>query len=41
LTQAKNELEYAKVPGAHDKIVVNDDLERAFGEVERFVMGEE
>lgn len=39
LAQAKNELEYAKVPGAHDKVVVNDDLERAFGEVEAFCLG--
>lgn len=41
LAQAKNELEYAKVEGAHDKIVVNDDLERAYKEVEKFCLGKE
>ncbi|KAK3306698.1 P-loop containing nucleoside triphosphate hydrolase protein [Chaetomium strumarium] len=37
LNQAKVELEYAKVPGVHDKIIVNDDLEKAYKELEEFV----
>lgn len=35
LAQAKHELDFAKT-GAHDKIVVNDDLERAWKEFEEF-----
>lgn len=38
LAQARNELEYARQPGAHDKIVVNDDLERAYGELKEWVV---
>lgn len=38
MTQAKIELEYAKTPGAHDKIVINDDKDKAFDEVESFVL---
>lgn len=37
LAQAKNELEYSKTPGVHDKILVNDDLEKAYKEFEEFV----
>lgn len=37
LRQAKLELEYADTPGVHDKIIVNDDLERAYKELEEFV----
>jgi guanylate kinase len=37
LKQAKVELEFAKT-GAHDKIVVNDDLEKAYAEVEKFCL---
>lgn len=36
LAQAKNELEFAKQPGVHDKIIVNDDLEKAWTEFEEF-----
>lgn len=36
LAQAKNELEFAKQPGAHDKIIVNDDLEKAWSDFEEF-----
>jgi len=39
LDTAEKELEYAKT-GAHDKIIVNDDLDKAFGELEEFVMAE-
>ncbi|XHF96964.1 guanylate kinase [Aspergillus wentii] len=38
LAQAKNELEYSKQPGAHDKIVVNDDLEKAYAELRDWVV---
>ncbi|PYI35068.1 guanylate kinase [Aspergillus indologenus CBS 114.80] len=38
LAQARNELEYAKEPGAHDKIVVNDDLEKAYAELRDFIV---
>jgi guanylate kinase len=37
LAQAKNELEYSKTPGVHDLIIVNDDLEKAYTELEEFV----
>ena len=40
LAQAKEELSYAKQPGAHDKIVVNDDLDRAYAELEEFCLSE-
>ncbi|GKZ18855.1 hypothetical protein AbraIFM66951_001813 [Aspergillus brasiliensis] len=38
LAQAKNELEYAKEPGAHDKVVVNDDLEKAYTELRDWIV---
>ncbi|KAF3385205.1 Guanylate kinase [Penicillium rolfsii] len=38
LAQAVNELEYSKQPGAHDKIVVNDDLEKAYAELRDWVV---
>ena len=41
LAQAKNELEYAKQPGVHDKIVVNDDLEKAWEEFRAFCVPNE
>jgi len=41
LKQAKVELEYSKTPGAHDKVVVNDDLEKAYREVKEFILGDE
>jgi len=37
LAQAKVELEFAKTPGVHDKTIVNDDLEKAYKELEEFV----
>ncbi|KAK0389812.1 hypothetical protein NLU13_3385 [Sarocladium strictum] len=37
LEQAKKELEYSKTPGVHDRIIVNDDLEKAYAEFEEFV----
>jgi guanylate kinase len=39
LEAAEKELEYAKT-GAHDKIIVNDDLDKAYAEFEDFVLGE-
>lgn len=38
LTQAEKELEYAQQPGAHDKIIVNDDLEAAFKELDEYIV---
>lgn len=40
LTQAKAELEFSKAEGVHDQIIVNDDKERAFKELDAFVFGE-
>ncbi|KAL2259762.1 hypothetical protein VTK26DRAFT_6450 [Humicola hyalothermophila] len=40
LKQAKVELEYAKTPGVHDRIIVNNDLETAYKELEEFVFAE-
>ncbi|KAI1371262.1 guanylate kinase [Hypoxylon crocopeplum] len=37
LHQAKVELEYANTPGVHDAIIVNDDLEKAYQELEEFI----
>ncbi|PQE17292.1 guanylate kinase protein [Rutstroemia sp. NJR-2017a BVV2] len=39
LAQAKLELEYSKTPGVHDVIIVNDDLEVAYQELEDFIFG--
>ncbi|ELR09046.1 hypothetical protein GMDG_03632 [Pseudogymnoascus destructans 20631-21] len=41
LQQAKAELEYSKVEGVHDKIIVNDDKQKAFEELNEFVFGKE
>ncbi|KAL3712091.1 guanylate kinase [Talaromyces marneffei ATCC 18224] len=38
LAQARNELEYSRQPGAHDKIVVNDDLEKAYTELRDWIV---
>ena len=37
LAQARNELEYSETPGVHDLIIVNDNLENAYTELEEFV----
>jgi guanylate kinase len=39
LETAKKELEYANT-GAHDKTIINDDLARAFEELEQFVLAD-
>lgn len=41
LAQAKLELEYSKTEGVHDKIIVNDDLEVAYRELEEYIFGTE
>lgn len=38
LAQAKNEIEFSRVPGVHDRIIVNDDLDRAYGELKEFIV---
>lgn len=38
LAQAKNEIEYCKNEGKNDKVIVNDDLNRAYKELDEWVM---
>lgn len=38
LAQAKNEIEYCKTEGKDDKVVINDDLDRAFKDLDSWVM---
>lgn len=40
LEAAKKEMEYAKT-GAHDKIIINDDLNKAYKEMKEFIFSEE
>ena len=40
LDQADKEMAFAKEEGAHDKVVVNDDLEIAYRQVEGWVLNE-
>lgn len=40
LAQAKKEIAFAQTPGVHDKIVVNDDLDRAYEEVRKWIVEE-
>lgn len=37
LNRARDELEYADTPGVHDIIIVNDDLDSAYKELEDYV----
>jgi guanylate kinase len=37
LQQAHNELEYSKTPGVHDKVIINDDLDKAYKELEDYI----
>ena len=37
LAQANKELEYSETPNVHDLIIVNDDLETAYKELESFI----
>lgn len=39
LETARRELEYAEQQGSHDAIIVNDDLDKAYAELEAFVLG--
>lgn len=39
LDQAIKELDYASLPGSHDRIIVNDDLETCYGEFHDYIMG--
>ncbi|KAK6517268.1 guanylate kinase [Arthrobotrys megalospora] len=39
LAQAEKELEFAETPGVHDKIIVNDDLAKAYDELESHILG--
>ncbi len=41
LQQATKEIEFAKTPGVHDQIIVNDDLEKAWREFKAFCVPEE
>lgn len=36
LKQAEKEMEFAKTPGVHDQVIVNDDLEKAWEEFRAF-----
>lgn len=38
LQQAERELEYSKVEGVHEKVIVNDDVDRAYKELEEWVV---
>lgn len=38
LEQAIKELEFAEQPGVHDKAVVNDTLDRAYKELDEYIM---
>ncbi|RJE25630.1 guanylate kinase [Aspergillus sclerotialis] len=38
LDQAKKELEFSKQPGSHDKLVVNNDLEKAYEELRDWIV---
>ncbi|KAM3514358.1 hypothetical protein MY11210_002033 [Beauveria gryllotalpidicola] len=37
LAQANKELEYSQTPGVHDLVIVNDDLETAYKELDAFI----
>ena len=38
LETAKKELEYAEQEGSHDKIIVNDDIDKAYAELESYLL---
>ena len=40
LKQAEVEMEFAKEKGIHDKVVVNDELDKAYREVEAWIVDE-
>lgn len=39
LKQAEKEMAYSSTPGVHDLVIVNDDLETAYAELEKYVVG--
>lgn len=39
LDRARRELDFAETAGFFDRVIVNDDLERAYVDLERFVFG--
>ncbi|KAF3924275.1 hypothetical protein ABW21_db0205674 [Orbilia brochopaga] len=39
LAQAEKELRFAKTPGFHDKVIVNDELDTAYEELEGHILG--
>ena len=39
LLQAEKEMEYSQTEGVHDVIIVNEDLEKAYAELEKFIWG--
>ena len=41
LTTALKEIAYAKQPGVHDLVIVNDDVDRAYKLLEKIALGEE
>lgn len=41
LKQAEAEMSFAKEEGIHDKVVVNDELDRAYKEVENWIVDED
>ena len=40
LQQAEREIEYSTQPGSHDKIVINDDLDKAYEELRNWIVDE-
>lgn len=38
LAQAENEMEFAKLPGSHDKTIVNEKLDTAYAELREWVV---
>jgi guanylate kinase len=41
LATALKEIEFAKEPNVHDLVIVNDDLDRAYGVFKKVAQGEE
>lgn len=40
LQAAESEIAYSKEKGAHDQIIVNDDLEKAYAQLKEFVLAD-
>ncbi|CAI5759825.1 unnamed protein product [Candida verbasci] len=41
INAASDEMEYAKLPGSHDKIIINEDLDKAYEEFKKFILEQE